>query len=123
MAEDRVQVPSLRKDGTPDQTDNFEIIGDKDAAVAAIAEQLAQQKISEVDQQRAAEQAAVEGPTLSPEEQARKDQHDALADEAQSEAEALVEARWVDPASRQSEPEETTTRSSRRRSQAAEAAE
>lgn len=118
MAEDKVQVPSLRKDGTPDQTENFEIIGDKETAVAAISEQLAQKKISEADETRAAEQAAANSAEaqLSPEEQARKDEYDALADEAQSEAEALVEARWVDPASRQTDTEETTTRRSRRRS-------
>ena len=117
MAEDRVQVPSIRKDGTPDQSDGFEIIGDKDTATEAIATQLGQMKVSAADEERAAAQAAAtaEGAQLSPEEQARKDQHDALLEEGRSEAESLVESRWVDPASRQAAPEETTTRSSRRR--------
>jgi len=45
---DRVQMLSLAKDGTPDQH-NPEIIGDKDAAVAAAKEQFAQQAVSAVD--------------------------------------------------------------------------
>jgi hypothetical protein len=125
MAEDKVQVPSRRKDGTPDQTENYELVGDKETTTAAIAEQLAQQAVSEADQKRAAEAAAVtaEAESLSPEEEARKSEYDALVEQARSEAEAEVEARWVDPASRQTEPEETTTRSSRRRSAAAESTE
>lgn len=118
MAEDRVQMPSRRKDGTVDQSENYEIIGDKDTARDAIAEQLAQQRISEADTKRAEEQAAANTAEaqLSPDEQARKDEYDALAEAARSDAESEVEARWVDPASRQSEPEQTVSRSSRRRS-------
>lgn len=117
---DRVQVPSRRKDGTPDQTDTYEIIGDKDTAKAAIAEQLGQMKVSAADDVRAREQAAGnagEGPSLSPEEQARKDEYDALLAEGEAEAESEVEANWVDPApaERQSTVE-TTTRRGRRSS-------
>jgi hypothetical protein len=115
-------MPSRRKDGTVDQSDGYEIIGDKEAVAAAIATQLAQQRVSEADDKRAQAQAAAtaEGPSLSPEEQARKDEYDALAEQAESDATAEVEARWVDPAARQAKPEETTTRSSRRRSSSSE---
>lgn len=109
-------MPSFRKDGTPDQTDNFEIIGDKDVAKEAIATSLAQNKAAATGEARAAAEAAEEAATLSAEEQARKDEVDAAVAEAESEAESLVEARWVDPASRQAEPETTTSRRSRRSS-------
>lgn len=45
---DRVQMLSLKADGTPDQTDP-EIIGDKDTATAAAKEQFKQQAVSAVD--------------------------------------------------------------------------
>lgn len=45
---DRVQMLSLKADGTPDQH-NPEIIGDKEAAVAAAKVQFAQQAVSAVD--------------------------------------------------------------------------
>lgn len=122
MPEDRVQVPSFRKDGTPDQTENFEIIGDKDIAKEAIATSLAQNKTAAAGEARA-QAAAEEEAELSPEEQARKDEVDGHVADAESEAESLVEARWVDPASRQSAAEETTTRSSRRRASASESSE
>lgn len=95
MAEkDRVQVPSRRKDGTPDQTDDYEIIGDPETAKAAIAEQLGQMKVSEADQARAAAQAAEEAAgQLTEEEQARKDEHDALMAEGEAEADAEVSSR------------------------------
>lgn len=114
MPEDRVQVPSIRKDGTPDQSENFEIIGDKDVARTAIATSLAQNKTADAGEARAQAAAADEGPVLSPEEEARKAEVDAAVAEAETEAAALVEARWVDPASRQTTTEETTTRRSRR---------
>jgi uncharacterized protein YhaN len=46
---DRVAMLSLRADGTPDQN-NPELIGDKDAALAATKEQFRQQAVSSVDQ-------------------------------------------------------------------------
>jgi hypothetical protein len=106
-------MPSLRKDGTPDQSENYEIIGDKDAAKEALATSRAQNATAEAGAARAEAQAA-EAASLSPEEQARQDEIDAIVKQAEAEAEAEVEARWVDPASRQAEPETTTTRRSRR---------
>lgn len=49
---DRVQMLSLRADGTPDQH-NPEIIGDPEVAKAAAREQFAQQAVSAADQVRA----------------------------------------------------------------------
>lgn len=116
MPEDRVQMPSYRKDGTVDQSSNYEIVGDKDAAKKAIATSLAQNATADAGAARAEAQAAdtAEGASLSPEEQARQDELDALVKQAEADAEAEVEARWVDPASRQAEPETATTRRSRR---------
>lgn len=48
-AHDRVQMLSLKADGTPDQT-NPEIIGDKEVAIEAAKVQFAQQAVSAVDQ-------------------------------------------------------------------------
>lgn len=45
---DRVQMLSLRADGTPDQH-NPELIGDKEVAVAAAQEQFKQQAVSAAD--------------------------------------------------------------------------
>jgi hypothetical protein len=45
---DRVQMLSLKADGTPDQH-NPEIIGDKDVAIAAAKRQFAEQAVSAVD--------------------------------------------------------------------------
>jgi hypothetical protein len=90
---DRVQVPSRRKDGTVDQTDDYEIIGDPETAKTAIAEQLGQMKVSEADQAARAATGTddeVAGPT--PEEQARIDEHQALMAEGEAEAESEVAA-------------------------------
>lgn len=116
MPEDRVQTVSRRKDGTPDQSENFEIIGDKETAIEANGRQLGEMKVSAADEKRAQEQAAANTQgeaSLSPEEQARKDEHDKLMEEGRAEAEAEVNARLVDTSARQTEPEKATTRRSR----------
>jgi len=48
-AHDRVQMLSLKADGSPDQL-NPEIIGDKEVAIEAAKVQFAQQAVSAVDQ-------------------------------------------------------------------------
>lgn len=48
---DRVAMPSLRKDGTPDQTEDFEIVGDKDAVRTALVEREKQRLVSIADQE------------------------------------------------------------------------
>ena len=92
-AHDRVAMLSLRADGTPDQTAP-EIIGDKDAAVAAAKVQFAQQAVSAVDEAKrpeldlagvpAGEEA--EDPSIAE----LKKAHDAAAKSAESKAESVV---------------------------------
>lgn len=114
MPEDRVQMPSLNKDGSIDQTENYEIIGDKEAVTAALATRDAQNATADAGAARAAEQAATDEVPAD----TSNAEIDAIVEEARAGAEAEVEARWVDPAARQAAPEETTTRSSRRRAAA-----
>lgn len=116
MPEDRVQMPSIAKDGSYDQSENFEITGDKQAAKDALARSLAQNATAQSGAARAEAQAAeAAGETaLSPDEQARKDEIDSHVSDAESEAESLVESRWVDPAARQAAPEQATSRRGRR---------
>lgn len=91
-AHDRVAMLSLRADGTPDQL-NPEIIGDKDAAVAAAKVQFAQQAVSAVDEKRrlderaeAAEGEQAEDPSIAEAKKA----HDSAAKAAESKAESVV---------------------------------
>lgn len=100
---DRVQMLSLRPDGTPDQH-NPEIIGDKDTAVRAAKEQFGQQAVSAVDV------AEVRGPVTlvgtddggveeipattgeDPSIQKRVEAHQSAADAAEKAAERAVES-------------------------------
>jgi hypothetical protein len=89
---DRVAMLSLRADGTPDQTAP-EIIGDKDAAVAAAKVQFAQQAVSAVDEARRAEERAnggevAEDPSIA---EARK-AHESARKSAESKAESVVKS-------------------------------
>ena len=92
-AHDRVAMLSLRADGTPDQTAP-EIIGDKDAAVAAAKEQFAQQAVSAVDEVKRPEldlggtvvSEEAEDPSIAE----LKKAHDAAAKAAESKAESVV---------------------------------
>jgi hypothetical protein len=89
-AHDRVAMLSLKADGTPDQT-NPEIIGDKDAAVAAAKVQFAQQAVSAVDEaQRAEEQAARSEVSEDPSIAEKKKAHDSAAKAAESKAESVI---------------------------------
>lgn len=119
---DRVQMVSRKADGTPDQTDEFEIIGDRATAVAAAAEQLGQQRVSNEDQARAraeADEAAAAGESsLSPEEEERIAKHRSLMESAAADAAAEVDAHHagadvgVAPLERSVPVETATTRSS-----------
>lgn len=88
---DRVQMLSLRADGTPDQH-NPEFIGDKDATLAATTEQFRQQAVSAADVElRTANAAAnsdstVQDPTVAELEKA----HAAAAKSAESAAKSAV---------------------------------
>lgn len=87
---DRVTMLSLRSDGTPDQT-NPEIIGDKEAALAATKEQFRQQAVAAVDTAANAE-AAAEEDTSDAAIDAVKAEHDKAAAAAEKQAEAVVES-------------------------------
>lgn len=111
--EDRVAMASRNKDGTPDQTEGYEIIGDKETAIAATAEQLAQMAAAAAAP-AVEEDNPDEVPGPSPADQERVDANAALLESARAEAEAEVESRHVDPRKRQAEVETTVKRSSRR---------
>ena len=90
---DRVTMLSLRADGTPDQH-NPEIIGDKDAAIAATAEQFKQQAVSAADVEirgvssADGEVSKTEDPTVAELQKA----HEAAAKGADSAAKSVVES-------------------------------
>lgn len=92
-AHDRVAMLSLKADGTPDQTAP-EIIGDKDAAVAAAKVQFAEQAVSAVDEAKRPELdlggtvtgEVAEDPSIAE----LKKAHDSAAKAAESKAESVV---------------------------------
>jgi hypothetical protein len=84
---DRVGMLSLRADGTPDQH-NPEIIGDKDAALAATTEQFKQQAVSAVDVQNAPKPVEAEqDPTIAK----AQAEHEKVSDQAAKAAKAVVD--------------------------------
>lgn len=103
---DRVQMLSLKADGTPDQTAHVELIGDPEQTRAATREQFAQQAVSAVDHVRAQSvpmmtvegkdgetelRPASEAPQ-DPSIQAAKDEHDKAQEAAHKAADAAVDA-------------------------------
>lgn len=87
---DRVQMLSLRADGTPDQH-NPEIIGDKETAVKAAQEQFKQQAVSAADVKHAGTGATtVEDAPQDPSIEAAKAEHDKVAAAAEKAAEKVV---------------------------------
>ncbi len=89
-AHDRVAMLSLRADGTPDQVAP-EIIGDKDAAVAAAKVQFSEQAVSAVDEALRLEETANAGEVAEdPSIAEAKKAHDAAAKAAESKAESAV---------------------------------
>lgn len=117
---DRVQMLSLRADGTPDQSPGFVMIGDEDTARAQTREQFRQQAVSAVDQQVRAEQAAagvtgegapaqdVQDPAIAE----LQDAHETADKAAVAAADATVDALFVkdDPASTPSESKASTSK-------------
>ena len=88
---DRVQMLSLNADGTPNQL-NPELIGDKEATLAATREQFRQQAVSAVDvAERAPAAGEVEEGPQDPYVEDLKKKHDAAADAADKAAEKAVE--------------------------------
>lgn len=88
---DRVQMLSLRADGTPDQH-NPEIIGDKETAVAAAKEQFRQQAVSAADvaSAPAGGGSTVEDAPQDPTIEARVKEHEKVAASAEKAAEKVV---------------------------------
>lgn len=91
---DRVTMLSLRADGTPDQTPNVEIIGDKDGAIAATAEQFKQQAVSAADREiRGVSSVDVDASTKEdPTVEELQKAHEAAAKGADSAAKSVVES-------------------------------
>lgn len=89
---DRVQMLSLKADGTPDQH-NPEIIGDKDVAVAAAKEQFRQQAVSAADvaDAPAGGGSTVEDAEQDPKIEAAQKEHEKVADAAEKRASEVVE--------------------------------
>lgn len=88
---DRVQMLSLKADGTPDQH-NPEIIGDKDVAIAAAQEQFTQQAVSAADVANAPQGGGttVEDAPQDPVIEAAVKEHDKVAKAAEKAAEKVV---------------------------------
>lgn len=89
---DRVAMLSLKADGSPDQHDP-EFIGDKDAAVAATAEQFRQQAVSAADVRvrgvsSEGEVSTTEDPTVAEIKKAHED----AAKGAESAAKSVVDS-------------------------------
>lgn len=101
---DRVVMASRLKDGTPDQTPDFEYIGDKEATLRATEEQLKVQAVSAADvaARGAASPAEDEtnGPSTGPESDpsiaALNEVHKAAEERAVKAARAEVDARFTD---------------------------
>jgi len=86
---DRVQMLSLRADGTPDQH-NPEIIGDKDVALAAAKEQFKQQAVSATELTRVGGGTVVEDAPQDPSIEAAQKEHEKAASAAEKAAEKVV---------------------------------
>lgn len=87
---DRVQMLSLKADGTPDQH-NPEIIGDKEVALEATKEQFRQQAVSAVDAQRIEAASGVEDGPQDPSIQAATEAHEKAVAAAEKAAAKVVE--------------------------------
>ena len=93
---DRVVMVTRNPDGTPKgQSETFEVIGDKEFAIRAAAEQLGQQAVSNEDHARArkaaAEAAGTAGPSLTAEEEERINRHKELMTSAAKQAASEIE--------------------------------
>lgn len=86
---DRVQMLSLKADGTPDQH-NPEIIGGKDVALAAAKEQFKQQAVSAADVAPADGGTTVEDAPQDPSIEAAQKEHEKVASAAEKAAEKVV---------------------------------
>lgn len=101
---DRVVMASRKADGTPDQTPDFEYIGERETTLRATKEQLREQAVSAADVAERGVTAGNEadtsklpstGPQSDPSIAAIADKHRAAADAAEKAAEAEVDARFT----------------------------
>ena len=89
---DRVQMLSLKADGTPDQH-NPEFIGEKESSLAATSEQFRQQAVSAVDvAERGAGVSSGEDVEQDPGISELQKKHESAAKGAESAAESAVNA-------------------------------
>lgn len=101
---DRVVMASRLADGTPDQTPDFEYIGDKDTAITAAKVQLGQQAASAVDVaaattlSTAGQVATAEASEPDPDIAKLKGLQESAVAKAEKAAEAEVDARYNEPA-------------------------
>ena len=86
---DRVSGLSVKADGTLDQN-NPEVIGDKDAVIAATKRQFAEQAVAAVDAKHGPIVQTEDGGTEDKLIDARKAEHDKAAAAAEKQAEAVV---------------------------------
>jgi len=87
---DRIQMPSVKADGTLDQH-NPELIGDKDTTLAAVKEQFKQQAVSAADVQNTSTGGTtVEDAPQDPAIDAAAKEHEKVAKAAEKAAEKLV---------------------------------
>lgn len=92
---DRVVALSIAKDGTPDQSEGFEIIGDKDVALEATKRQFSEIAVSAVDATKREELGlggTDEGSTDDAKIDALRKEHEKAEASAQKKAEAVVNA-------------------------------
>ena len=94
---DRVQMLSLKPDGTPDQLAP-EMIGDEESTRAATREQFTQQAVSAADQVRMAEKLAEETEDAGQDPTIKETQaeHEKIAKQAEKAADATVDALFTD---------------------------
>lgn len=106
---DRVVMASRKPDGTPDQTEDFTFIGDKEFAKAATAEQLKQQRVSAADVEIRGATGA-DGGRGEPDAFVKPiaDAHEKAAKGAESDAASEVDSRFEDVSARRASGEETT---------------
>lgn len=103
---DRVVMASRKADGTPDQTPDFEYIGDKETTMRATKTQLTEQAVSAVDVAERGVTSGTEdadtsklpstGPQSDPSIAALADKHDSAKAAAESAAESEVNTRFTD---------------------------
>lgn len=93
---DRVVMASRKPDGTPDQTPDFEYIGDKDTSIKATEKQLTEQRVSAADVEARGVTASGEGEFVEDPSIAKVAKaHEAAAKDAAKDAKAEVNARFA----------------------------